>query len=167
MDSNCSCDRVVLSIDHRDRARGPFRSGVHDVHLVACGADGDGDGVLAYLQFAVQPHIHHVEDGNGPAAAVGYVGKFAIVCGVLREVVRTAGAQAKRENAKRAKPGRPDRLQQHPTPQGRDQARPAFGCNHALTPRVLQCGCREPGCAQPQEQSAQSRPSWLQTEPDR
>ena len=75
----------------------PGSAGVDHVDFVAGGAGGDGDGILADGDFAVEAHVDHVEDGDGAAAAVGDVGVFAVVGRVLGEVVRAAAGEGQEQ----------------------------------------------------------------------
>jgi hypothetical protein len=98
-------DGVGLRVDDGDRAHAPnegcgahtvdegcgFCAGIYDVDLVEGGAGGDGDGVLADGDFAVEAEIDYVEDGDGVALAVGDVGVFAEIGWVLGEFVGVAG----------------------------------------------------------------------------
>ena len=101
MDGDGGGDGVVFSVDDGDGTLAAGGAGVDHVNLVARGAGGDGDGILADGQFAVEAHIDHVEDGDGAAAAVGDVGIFAVVGRVLREVVRAAGGEGQKARAMR------------------------------------------------------------------
>ncbi len=84
---------VVFSVDDGDGALAARCAGVDYVNLIAGGAGGDGYGILAYGEFAVEAHVDRVDDGDGAALAVGDVGVFAIVGRVLGEVVMAAGGE--------------------------------------------------------------------------
>ena len=93
MEGDGGCNGVVFRVDYGEGALAGFRAGVDDVDLVAGGAGCDGDGVGADGDFAVEAEIDDVEDGDGVALAVGDVGIFAEVGGVLGELVGLAGGQ--------------------------------------------------------------------------
>ena len=59
-------DGVVLGVDHRNGALAGGRAGVDDVDFVARGAGGDGDGILADGQFAIDADVDHVETVTVP-----------------------------------------------------------------------------------------------------
>ena len=96
MDGDGGRNGILLRVDHTDGAV----AGVDHVDLVASEADGDSGGVLADGEFAVAPQIHDIEDGDGIASAVGDIGKFAIVGGILREIMMPARrGQQKRDRS--------------------------------------------------------------------
>jgi|SRR5271170_5979315 len=89
VDGDGGCHGILLRVDHAYRTV----AGVDDVNFVAGKADGDSGWIFANRELAVAPQVYRVEDGDSIASAVGDVGKFAIVGGILREVVVPASCR--------------------------------------------------------------------------